>query len=490
VIVAAAVLAAVALAALLRGGEDGGRPGVPEVTVPAPPGKAGEGIEPFVDPFAYDPDRREEFERRAAAGNAHVLYALSPGGAEATARRVEKWRGPVEAAAKQAGVEPDLVEALVFLESGGREDALTPAGTGGAAGLTQIVAETGQNLLAMRVDVARSRRLTRRIDRELRRGRLLRVERLRAQRARVDERFDPRKALAATARYLTFARDRLGGSDELAFVSYHMGVGNLQGVLAAYGGEVGKVPYAQVYFDSTPLRHPQAQARLGRLGDDSSNYLWKLHAAREIMRLHRDDPPGLAAQARLQTAKGSAEEVLHPPSETPRFSSPAELRDAWDADEIVALPSRPDRTGLRLHRDMGELARRVDQRPELYRGLRPEALATALYIAALTRAIARDPRAATLTVSSTVRDGAYQRELIRGNPEATRNYSLHTTGYAFDVLRRYGSRRHALAFQFVLDRLQSLNLVAWVREPAAIHITASRDGEQLLPLLKRGESPP
>ena len=48
--------------------------------------------------------------------------------------------------------------------------------------------------------------------------------------------------------------------------------------------------YAQVYFDSTPARHPAVQRRLAAFGDDSSNYLWKLYAAREIMRLHREDP--------------------------------------------------------------------------------------------------------------------------------------------------------------------------------------------------------
>ena len=50
-------------------------------------------------------------------------------------------------------------------------------GTEGAVGLTQILAETGQNLLGMRIDVEASRRATRRIDRALRRGRLDRVER-------------------------------------------------------------------------------------------------------------------------------------------------------------------------------------------------------------------------------------------------------------------------------------------------------------------------
>ena len=92
---------------------------------------------------------------------------------------------------------------------------------------------------------------------------------------------------------------------------------------------------------------------------------------------------------------------------------------------------------------------------------------------------------APLIVTSTVRDGSYQTVLAARNPEATRRYSLHTTGWAFDVLREYRSRRQALAFQFVLDRLRALNAVAWVREPRAIHITVSRDAEALLPLLER-----
>ena len=101
-----------------------------------------------------------------------MLYARSPGGAGITAQRVARWRPQVEAAAKQAGVDPDRLEALVFLESAGREDAMA-GDTEGAVGLTQILAETGQNLLGMHVDVAKSRRYTRRIRRELVRGHLL-----------------------------------------------------------------------------------------------------------------------------------------------------------------------------------------------------------------------------------------------------------------------------------------------------------------------------
>jgi hypothetical protein len=469
------VAAGAVVGALVTGDEV---PDVPQQAIPTPPGPAGEDVEPIQDPFSYDPDRREEFEARAAAGNAHVLYARSPGGAGATAERVARWRAQVDDAADAAGVEADLVEALVFLESAGREDAMA-GDTASAVGLTQILAETAQNLLGMKVDVARSARYTRRINRAFRRGDLLRVQRLRAARARVDERFDPAKALTGTARYLKMARERFDGSQELALVSYHMGIGNLESVLEAYaGGE--RVPYAQVYFDSSPTRNPETHAKLAGLGDDSSNYLWKLHAAREIMRLHRTAPGDLATLEALQTAKNSAEEVLHPEGSDGQFQTRAQLKKAWDSGDVIALVSDPARTGLRVDRRMGELVPAGDR--VLYRGLRPAALALALYLGAQTRAMAADP-ASTLTITSTVRDQTYQRSLIRRNREATRSYSLHTTGWAFDVLRRYRSKKHALAFQFVLDRLQALNLIAWVREPAAIHVTVSRDAEALTPLL-------
>ena len=476
-LVAGALLAVVIFtAAALRGG--GPSPGVQ--VVPTPPGGDSYGA-PVPDPFAYDADQEDELVARAAAGSSHVLYSRSPGGAAATAERVARWRPQVGAAALEAGVEPDMLEALVFLESAGREDAMA-GGLEGAVGLTQILAETGENLLGMQVDLQRSARLGRRIDRALRRGDLGRVDELREEREAVDERFDPTKALAGTARYLTIAREELGRED-LAFVSYHMGIGNLQDVLAAYGA--GDVSYAQVYFDSTPARNPEAQRRLSAFGDDSSNYLWKLYAAREIMRLHREEPDRLARLEELHGAKASAEEVLHPPEETTRFGTPDVLRAAWDEDEIEVFPDDPVRTGLDRDASMGELAERVGSVPGLYRGLRPEALATALYVGAQTRAYAGGD--SPLVVTSTVRDEEYQSRLVRGNFEATRNYSLHTTGWAFDVARQYRSRRQALAFQFVLDRLQTLNVIAWVREPRAIHITAAGGAEGLLPLLERLE---
>ncbi len=463
-LVIVALLAALAVAWLVAGGDDPGERG-PAGVFP------GAGVsDATLDPIAYDDGRREELEARAAAGYSHVLYAKSPGGAIASARRTAAFRPLVDAAAERHGVDADTLEALVLLESAGRPDARASDDLDGAVGLTQILAETGRNLLGLRIDVRASERLTRGIAR----GRRVRARE--ARRRVVDERFDPAKALDAAARYLVFARERLA-RDDLAVAAYHMGVGNLQGVLAAYGE--ADVPYAQLFFDSSPLRHAAAWQRLSRLGDDSSTYLWRIGAAREIMRLHRSDPGELERLEALHSHKNSAEEVLHPPDGAERFGDPFAVGRAREAGELGALRAAQLRAhGLRIDPRMGELARRLRQSPRLYRALRPAALSTLLTIGAGVREISRGGGA--LTVTSTVRDERYQRALVRRNAEATRGFSLHTTGWAFDVARDYASRRQAMAFQFMLDRLTALNLIAWVREPAAIHVTVAPDAAQLL----------
>jgi len=367
------------------------------------------------------------------------------------------------------------MEAMVFLESAGRPDVAADPRLEGAVGLTQILAETGRNLLGMRVDPAAARRLGRSIRRNADRGRDAVVARLRARRRAVDERFDPVASVRATARYLTLAKRELG-RDDLAVVSYHMGIGNLQAVLRDYGSD--EVPYAQLYFDVTPLHHPAAWTRLSSLGDDSSTYLWRVHAARDIMRRWRANPAALERLDARQTAKGSAEEVLHPPARTAVYGAPGDIEEARDDGELVALPERRlAAAGVTIDPGMGELAERLDRPRSLYRALRPEALAMLEYLGTGARAISGT---GPLIVTSTVRDRRYQRLLAAGNAEATRGYSLHTTGYAFDIERNYASRRQARAFQFLLDRLVALDLIAWVREPAAIHITVSARAGRLL----------
>jgi hypothetical protein len=442
------------------------------------------------DPLGFRIGQERVLEAAAAQGLAHVLYVKSPGGVEASAARVARFRPLVEQAAAGSGFDADLLEAIVFLESSGRQDVIAGSDPAAAAGLTQIVAETGKDFLGMHVDLAASRRLTRAIVVARARGDARAVRRLRARRRRADERFDPAAALAGTVRYLSVARERFGRND-LAVVSYHMGIGNLEHVLRDYaGGAVGPIrdivsadglSWARVYFDSSPLVHADVWDELSAFGDDSETYYWRVLAAQEIMRLYRHNRPRLEELSGLQRAKASDEEVLHPARDTERFGTPGDLEHAYRRGVLLQLPARPAELHLRIDPQMGRLAPRDDRM--LYRGLRPEALALLLYLA--DRVHTLSGTTAPLIVTSTVRDDGYQQRLVKSNPEATHHYSLHTTGYAFDILRRYRSRAQAAAFQYELERLQARNLIAWVREPTAIHVTVSSGAARLEPAMLR-----
>jgi len=420
------------------------------------------------DPLAFDPDDAADLARRAILGTSHPIYANSPGGVVATAARTAQWRPEIEAAAKVHGIDPKVLEAIVFLESAGRSQVMAGETPEAASGLAQILPGTATDFLGMQVDLGRSIALTKQIGKASSKGNGGLVEKLVADRARIDERFDPELALAGAATYLKLAGDRLRSSD-LAVVSYHMGIGNLESVIAAYGAEVPP-SYTQLFFDSSPQTHREAWEILSSLGDDSSLYFWKVEASRLIMERWRRDEAELQAFADLATEKATLEEVYHPREETEIFADPGDVADAIAGGELAALPVDAS-LGFRATSQAGELAPRLDAEPELYRVLRPEALATLIYLAAKVKAISgeRTP----LQVTSATRDEAYQELLTGINPEATPDYSLHTTGFSFDIRRNYGSDKQAAAFQFVLDRLRAHAIIDYAFEPAAIHITVS-----------------
>jgi hypothetical protein len=267
-----------------------------------------------------------------------------------------------------------------------------------------------------------------------------------------------------------------------------MGIGNLETLLRTYARAGSETPiaelvagdrlsYAQVYFDSGIDSHRDAYELLSGFDDESAAYLWKVLASRRLLRLHRQDPDRLAATAELATNKATMEEVFHPPNETEVFDAPGAIEDATDDGELLPLPDQPV-LGWEPDPDVGELATELDQSPELYRALRPEALATLTYLAGLVRNLSG--AVTPLQVTSAVRDRSYQELLVRSNPQATEEYSLHTTGWSFDIRRSYESRRQAEAFQYVLDRLRALALLDYAVESGAIHVTVSDLGGELL----------
>jgi hypothetical protein len=458
VAVAAAALVIAVLVATLSGG---GTPPLPAAGV-AGPVRGG-------DPFAYVPAHASDFAARATTGEGHVLFAKSPGGALATARRVASLRGLIDAASSGTGIDAATLEGIVYLESAGVPDAIAGGDPANAAGLTQIEPQTGTALLGMRVDLAKSRALTRTIDRDAAFGRRALVPRLERARARVDERFDPRKALRATVRYLQLAEQRFGRRD-LAIESYHMGIGNLTAVLAAYDGGAA-VPYVQLYFDTAPDRHGSAYRLLSSFGDDSWTYYWRVLAAEQIISLYRSDPAALRRLSSLQTHAGSSALVLHPPDLNAGFGDPGALATAYADRRLSRLPTNQASLGLGYSPGIGSYASKLGVTPALYRGLRPAALAMLIELAARVRSLSGG--ASPLTLTSAVADRRYQQRLGVSDPPAA-------DGWSFTIARRYVSRAQANAFQAMLDRLEALNLIAWQRYPDEIEVTVASDAGRVI----------
>ena len=469
-VVLALAVGAIAVATWFVAREDEEEPQVSALEIPA---------QIAAEPLTFAEGKTEAYERAAAFGLSHALFAKSPGGVVTSARRTAAYRELVEDALAGSGLDPDLVEAIVFLESAGRPEVIAGDDPANASGLTQIVAGTATDFLSMTVDLEESRRLTRLIDEARRRGDRGAADRLRAERRAVDERFDPAQALAGTVRYLTEA-ERVFGRDDLAVVSYHMGIGNLAGVLRAYAGSPddpidqvvrdGDLEYARVFFDSSPNRHRGAWERLASLGDDSQTYYWRVLAAREIMRLYRDDPGRLVQLSELHGRVTDAELVLHPSARDERFADVEEL-DAAATDGRLAPLTSDGESHYTIDPALERATRPLGYEGIGYRTLRPRAVSLLRYLARTVFEIGGERR--PLAVTRATYDEAAGGRLTPPGRGAAGHAGVHASGFAFDVRRRYGSGAQAEAFQWTLERLEALGLITWTRGESVIHVVVS-----------------
>ena len=268
-----------------------------------------------------------------------MIYALSPGGVEASARRTSSWIGEIRRAAERHGVDPARLEAIVFLESAGRPEVIAGKTPEAASGLAQIIPSTATDLLGMEVDLERSIALTKEIGKAERKGELGQG-RAAAPRARRGRRALRPRGARSTAPPATWRSPRSASErSDLATVSYHMGIGNLESVIRAYTGASERradrarssPPRTSPTPSSTSTRRRTAIAEahelLSGFGDDSSEYFWKVLASRADPRARRAPTPTRSQRtADLATAKATLEEVYHPEDETRGLRGPGRRR--------------------------------------------------------------------------------------------------------------------------------------------------------------------
>ena len=337
----------------------------------------------------------------------------------------------IEEVAEEADHDPDTLEAMVYLESAGFPDARAGR-TADAVGLTQILAETGQNLLDMRIDVSRSARLTRQIARAERRGQA------RAGRAAAG-------AAPARRRALRPAEGDRGGR---ALPDVRRGRARRQ-----RGARGRQLPHGR----RQPADRPRALRRRRR------------HAVRRaLLRLEpaapRARPTGCSrrsATTRRRTCGGSRRRATScgagattrrrspsapgaSPRRTPARSCCARSSDTAKFAHAAASSRRPTTTATSCRCRRATCSAPACASTAAWASSPAGSTGRARSTAACAPRRSRCSstwRAGTETISdrqplvvtSTVRDQRYQRQLLRRNTEATPGYSLHTTGYAFDV---------------------------------------------------------
>ena len=404
-----------------------------------------------------------------------------------------------------------LQEADLLLESGGDPDALSPSE---AAGVAQWLASTGSGN-GLRVNVAESKRLTRKID-DLRRriawleylqrpdanrdapgapsvpradaaARLpaLRgeLQALRAKRRSIDARYDPRKAVFAQSRYLARLYRRYRSIDWV-YQAYHGGEGGAQRTLRKYLGAAwpgsmepairrgrrGRpLRFEHLFFAVTPRSHPEAFAYLYGRSDDHRHYWWKLLVSQEAIALYRRDPAAFRRRWEAYLPGRPADAVWYPDAPAGAMPDLPALQSAHAQGRLVPVGARPDLAFRGATLD--------PTNARWYAALQPASKGALLLVTAAYRRAGGSVRLSTsdLALTQAYVDQAEPRlrPLPREprwppDPEAlTRpgggppvGFDYHTAGIVFDVLTPRDPKQRKL-LDYALGYLNNRRIVYW-----------------------------
>jgi hypothetical protein len=221
---------------------------------------------------------------------------------------------------------------------------------------------------------------------------------------------------------------------------------------------------------SSPTVHRAAWEKLAAFGDDSQTYYWRVLAAAGVMHLFRSDPARLELLAKLHDRLPSAELVPHPPSARGRFVDREQLEAAIARGALVPVRAGSG-THLAIDSRLERIAARLSDDPRTYVALSPRAERLLAYLARKVYELSAEER--PLTVTRATYDKENAAPLTPRDPGAAADAGVHATGFAFDIRRRYGSGAQAAAFQWTLERLEALGLIAWARGRSVIHLVVS-----------------
>lgn len=367
----------------------------------------------------------------------------------------------------------------IFIESGGDENQISSAN---AAGVAQWVPSLAREQ-GLRIAPAQSLVLTKQIEAindqltktsdspstspaSLQPPQTLKAlrDKLRAERARVDARFDTRKALFAQARYLLSLYPRFP-SLQWIFQAYHGGQAGERKLLQLYEGKKAAssqlilhgdhgrpLPYEKVYLSVSPMHHVAAFDYLYSRGDDHRHYWWKVLVAAKFIKRFQKNPNELPLvwnallPGRLQDA------LWYPNGPAYAFATPQEVHEAFQHHQLLSVEGLAN-TDIAFPPSSSH-----------YPYLRPEAYgALRLILALYQKAGGTEP----LTIGDCLFLTKSQTETVSSSPNKAPSslsgpapsFSYHTTGLTLDILPPTNPKsRHRL--DYALDLLADRRIVA------------------------------
>jgi hypothetical protein len=321
-----------------------------------------------------------------------------------------------------------------------------------------------------------------------------------AKRRRVDERYDPAKAIAAQTRYLVRLTYRYGRVD-WALQAYHGGEGGvsntvsrylgerrrlftctegaIRGTLASRGGAVTRarplLTYTDLYFGATPRSHPDAFGYLYGRSDDHRYYWWKVLMAERAIALYRRDPKEFRRQWQALRPGQRMEVAWYPERDKLVFHDLADLCRAYDEKTLVRPPADLYARGIAL----GNVAPLDAANAYRYKGLRPQSMGALLQLAALYR---QQGGGEPLRVLSLTQTETYAALLKARFPEPPPKkpvapedipIDMHPTGLCFD-LQRPASAWNRKVLEYALGLLFDRGEIYWLietgRGPSRYHV--------------------
>ncbi len=446
---------------------------------------------------------------------------------------------PLEQIAQDEGISVEearqkwcaLQEADLMLESGGHPDDVSVAH---AVGVAQWIYETGKHA-GLRIDPPASNALTSQIDPlKLRLAWLeylakpgsdphapgapplsraqaaaqipalrKQVETLRARRRTVDQRYDPRPAIAAHTVYLLGLYPRFPSLDWV-FQAFHGGEAGVQRTLQRFlgpawpgstaaairdGGASHKLTYQNLYFGLSPQRKPEAFSYIYGRSDDHRWYWWKLRAAQDAIALYRQDPAAFRATWVAYLPGRAKEAMYYPNGPAQALHNVGAVQQALHSGRIRRLSGSPDyvTSGIGVP------------------ALRPAALgALRLVLYAYHRAGGRSRvTLGDLTVPQDAlraEDSRYHWSQKKGPPEPPKpkppgggppgDFDYHATGIAFDI-RRPADQVQRKILEYALGYFTDREILWWMDEkhrgPRHYHVVPNpRYGACLAAILRSG----